>query len=216
MSQIMLPHTAIEPSDCIFVLDFLSDNDLQTGRRIYESIEDITKYEERFKDYNKLDERLPYFKIKSKEDFIKIKTYILSRSKIGFRPTLIIQTHGNRNKGIQITNSNNFIQWQELVDFFYDITHYNKGYLTVFIQCCYSWNAIIEDIIDKKSLPIPLPFSHFYGYDKEVSASKIEEDNTIITNAILRDGGGRVNAKNIRETTKNEILFGRKIYLSNN
>ena len=173
--KIIVPYSVVSPSDIIFTLDFLSNNELQTARSCHEDIQDILHTSERIKS-------LTCF---SQEDFTQAKKEIQNYSEKGFSPLLHIHGHGDREKGVKLPQSYKYISWEEWLDFFSSIKPKN-GNLTVIMSCCYSYTIV--DLFHKKKAPY-LPFAFFYGYEIEISSGIIEDEVKCINNSLFKDDG---------------------------
>ena len=173
--KIIVPYSIVSPSDIIFTLDFLSNNELQTARSCHEDIQDILHTSERIKS-------LTCF---SQEDFTQAKKEIQNYSEKGFSPLLHIHGHGDREKGVKLPQSDKYISWEEWLDFFSSIKPKN-GNLTVIMSCCYSYTIV--DLFHKKKT-LYLPFAFFYGYEIEISSGIIEDEVKCINNSLFKDDG---------------------------
>ena len=173
--KIIVPYGIVSPSDIIFTLDFLSNNELQTARSCHEDIQDILHTSERIKS-------LTCF---SQEDFTQAKKEIQNYSEKGFSPLIHIHGHGNREKGVKLPQSDKYISWEEWLDFFRSIKPQN-GNLTIIMSCCYSY-TIVNLFYKKETLH--LPFAFFYGYESEISSGIVEDEVKCINNSLFKDDG---------------------------
>ena len=173
--KIIVPYSIVSPSDIIFTLDFLSNNELQTARSCHEDIQDILHTSERIK----------YLTCFSREDFIQAKKEIQNYSEKGFSPLIHIHGHGDREKGVKFPQSDKYISWEEWLDFFGSIKSKN-GNLTVIMSCCHSY-TIVDLFLERKT--IYLPFAFFYGYENRVNSGIVEDEIKYINNSLFVDDG---------------------------
>lgn len=177
IEKLTVPDYAVSNSDIIFTLDFLTENELQTAKKCHDDIQDITQSTDRIIKFN----------CYTKEIFEQVKNTIQDYSQKGFSPLIHIHGHGNKDKGIKISDSNNYISWDEFIDFFAQ-SKSKEGNLTVVMSSCFSYR-IVDFIYKKYDLNNYLPVTVFYGYENEISAGIVEKEIKIINDSFLRDGG---------------------------
>ena len=173
--KITVPHSVVSESDFILTLDFLTRDELQTAKKCNEDMQDIAQ----------CTERIRKFSCDTRENFKKVKNEIQKYSQWGYSLLLHIHGHGDKEKGIKLPSDNNYISWEEFIDFFSKIKS-KEGNLTVIMSCCFSY-TIVDLIFKSEKLPLPVAF--FYGYKDEVSSGTVEDETKIINKSFLEDGG---------------------------
>lgn len=177
IEKLTVPDYAVSNSDIIFTLDLLTEDDLQTAKKCHDDIQDITQNTDRIIKFN----------CYTKENFEQVKNTIQDYSQKGFSPLIHIHGHGDKDKGVKISDSNNYIPWDEFIDFFAQIKS-QEGNLTVIMSCCFSYR-IVDFIYKKYDCSNYLPVTVFYGYENEISAGILENEIKIINDSFFKDGG---------------------------
>lgn len=191
-TKFTLRHSAFSPGNAIFIIDCLSDRDLQTGRSRLQELHDLlnARDPERF-DYNK--NFAHRFEAHSAGEFVGCFEEITGSCELGIRPIIFIDAHGHPTKGLGVP-SGEFVGWDELLECLNCVTQRAAGELTVIVAACHSMKAV-ENLRPKKCLP----FAFYYGYSSEVQAGVVAAETEVIYQSLFNDGGQSVlNAKNLQ------------------
>ncbi len=176
--KITVTNCIVSESDIIFTLNFLTQTELQTASRCHEDIQDIVQE-------NQNTERIKLFDCSTRENFNQVKLIIKEYSSKGYSPLIHIHGHGDKQKGVKLPCSNDYITWDEFINFFSEIKS-KEGNLTVIMSCCFSYTIV--DLI-YQSQKIPLPVAFFYGYKDEIYAGIVQDETKLINDSFLKDGG---------------------------
>lgn len=185
MIKLNLPHSVISNINSIFILDCLSNDELQTALHSKEHIDDLVPIE------SKKNHIIEITKCNGLEDFENQIKKIQALCRKGINPLLYIHGHGDEIKGLKFL-SNEFISWHDLMEFFKEITLAAKGETTIVMSCCYSFNVVnaFLDKYEKEKQVICLPpFAFFYGYYDEISAGIVDDEAQYISKSVIYDGG---------------------------
>lgn len=178
----------------IFLIDCLGGDDLQTGRKRYGELIDALAKRDVFCHSAEDDVEksiVVRFKINSTIDMANKFKIIERCCKSNIHPLIIIDGHGDKEKGILLPNNTSYA-WGELIASFRKVIELSHGELTVVAAFCYSMNLI-------KHLPPPyenggdvyhkMPFSFYYGYDGKISAGKVADNTIILAERLFDDKG---------------------------
>ncbi|RWQ31931.1 MAG: hypothetical protein EOS21_31415 [Mesorhizobium sp.] len=88
----------------------------------------------------------------------------------GLRPIIHFDTHGDKEKGIRIVQTGEFVPWSELIARFRAINSQTGNNLCVVSMACFSLH-----MVSKASLLEPTPWYIFAAPDEEVVAGFVEE-----------------------------------------
>lgn len=176
--KITVPNCIVSESDIIFTLNFLTQAELQTANRCHEDIQDIVQE-------NQDTERIKLFYCDTRENFNQVKLVIKECSSKGYSPLIHIHGHGDKQKGVKLPCSNDYITWYDFINFFSEIKS-KEGNLTVIMSCCFSYTIV--DLI-YQSQKIPLPVAFFYGYEDKICAGTVQDETKLINDSFLKDGG---------------------------
>lgn len=113
----------------IAIIQSLPEDQLQTGKMLYEDIDTIN---------NAYDLRLDlkFYKIKSKEDFLNLLLNLIQDVKeSGLIPILHIEVHGNK-KGFELS-SGDFVTWKDLKKSLIELNIATRNNLFIVLAACY-------------------------------------------------------------------------------
>lgn len=146
----------------VIIVDALGESDLQTAVHLREEILDVTT------------ENRPgycqYFKVESAPQFLSVLDDINEQVKLGIRPILHIEAHGDEHEGIQIAASGEAISWPILLTKLREINKNSKNNLGVVMAACFGLYAIKPLRIEE-----PCPFYFLIGSDAPVPAGYIDD-----------------------------------------
>lgn len=184
-TKFTLRRSAFSPGNAIFIIDCLSERDLQTGLSRLRELHDLllARDPERF-EYNK--NFAHRFEAGSATKFAECFEEITGACELGIRPIIFIDAHGHSEKGLG-TPSGEFIGWDELLDSLDSVTQRTGGELTVIVAACHSMKAV-----ENLSLQKRLPFAFYYGYSSEVKAGVVDKETEVIYESLFNDGGRAV------------------------
>lgn len=184
-TKFTIRRSAFSPGNAIFIIDCLSERDLQTGRSRLRELHDLllARDPERF-EYNKNFARR--FEASSAARFAECFAEISSGCELGIRPIIFIDAHGHCEKGLG-TPSGEYIGWDKLLNSLDSVNQRTGGELTVIVAACHSMKAV-----EKLSHQKRLPFAFYYGYSSEVKAGVVNKETELIYKSFFNDGGQRV------------------------
>ncbi|MDH0625957.1 hypothetical protein N5C38_25520 [Pseudomonas chengduensis] len=187
-----LRRSVFSPGNAIFIVDCLSESELQTGRTRLQGLHDLllAKDPERF-DYNK--EFIRRFEASSAAQFARCFEQITGACKLGIRPVIFVDAHGHAEKGLRMPRGD-FVGWGALLEELRKVIQRTDGELTVIVAACHSMKAV-ESLTSLGRLP----FAFYYGYSSTVKAYVLNEETKMIYESLLSDGGATViNAKKLQ------------------
>lgn len=94
-------------------------------------------------------------------------------SEKGMRPLLHFNMHGNKEKGLHISQSSEYYSWGELYSNLQDLNQATRNNLVVFGAACFSLRSILSIKLDK-----PAPFFVLLAPEETVCVGFLE-DNTV-------------------------------------
>lgn len=169
------------PANRIFLIDFLKDGDLQTGRGKHEKVRDEI--------LALMPEQSPFI---SKQVFLR-KTRTLNELSDLFKfieqecdattsPLIFLDGHGDKQRGLELP-SGEFLGWADFNSELEKITGAAAGHSTVVASFCHSMAAVARPPLEKR---LPTPF--YYGYADEVPAGVVEKEGESIIQELLKTG----------------------------
>lgn len=179
------------PANRIFLIDFLKDDDLQTGRGKHEKIRDEI--------LALMPEQAPFI---SKQVFLRSAKTLNELSEL-FKlieqecnattsPLIFFDGHGDKQRGLELP-SGEFLSWTDFNAALETITIAAAGHSTVVASFCHSMAAVARPALEK---PLPTPF--YYGYADEVPAGVVEEEGARIIEELLKTGAFIESGKRIQ------------------
>lgn len=162
MARGALSFTSHFSNNTLIIIDALGEDDLQTGIHLRDDMRDATEVSR--------PGYCQYFKVESESHFFTVLEKINEHTKNGFRPILHIEAHGDKDSGIRIAASGEFVSWSKLLPKLQEINGNSKNNLGVVMAACFGLNALrplrIED---------PCPFYFLIGSEFEVPAGYIDD-----------------------------------------
>lgn len=147
----------------IFIIDGLKDNEMQTGRRLYDDMDCYKKYSET--------PSVKYKKVLTREDLLRLFSEIREYCKNGGFPILHFEFHGDKEKGVYIGNEQENIPWAELVESLREINIISRNNLGVVMAGCHSIYALMQ------VGPLePTPFYFLLGCERAIGSGELEEN----------------------------------------
>jgi hypothetical protein len=119
----------------------------------------------------------------SKTHVLEILSDVRERSKMGLKPIVHFETHGNKDHGLHISKSNEFVSWEELIEKFREINIATNNNLGVVMAACFGLYAI-------KPIKIfePSPFFVLIASLETVGAGYIHDQIKLFYKGLLTDG----------------------------
>jgi hypothetical protein len=179
------------PANRIFLIDFLKDDDLQTGREKHEKVRDEI--------LALMPEQAPFI---SKQVFLRSAKTLNELSEL-FKvieqecnattsPLIFFDGHGDKQRGLELP-SGEFLSWTDFNAALETITIAAAGHSTVVASFCHSMAAVARPALEK-----PLPTPYYYGYADEVPAGVVEEEGARIIEELLKTGAFVESGKSIQ------------------
>ncbi len=184
-TKFTLRRSAFSPGNAVFIIDCLSEQDLQTGLSRLRELHDLlnAREPERF-DYNK--NFVHRFEASSAAKLAGCFEEITGACELGIHPIIFIDAHGHPTKGLEMP-SGEFVGWDELLESFGCVVQHTAGELTVIVAACHSMKAVENLRLQKL-----LPFAFYYGYSSEVQAGVVAKETEVIYQSLFNDGGQSV------------------------
>lgn len=177
-----LRRSAFAPANAVFIIDCLSERDLQTGRSRLDELHDLLfALEPKRFEYNR--NFVHRFKVGSAAEFAGCFEEIKGACALGIYPIIFIDAHGHPTEGLEMPSSE-FVSWDELLERFAGVVNLTAGELTAVVAACHSMKAV-----ENLRLPGRLPFAFYYGYSSEVKAGVVATETEMIYQSIFNDGG---------------------------
>jgi len=111
-----------------------------------------------------------YYEIKSSQELINTLKEIAQLVKNGLLPIIHLESHGDKENGIEIGMSKEMVSWQVLVEPIRNINVLSKNNLCMVITACFGFYAIRPTSIDE-----PTPFFMLISPDKAVIIGHIAD-----------------------------------------
>jgi hypothetical protein len=184
-TKFTLRRSAVSPANAIFIIDCLSERDLQTGRSRLQELHDLllARDPQRF-EYNK--NFVHRFEARSAAQFAECFGEVIGACELGVRPIIFIDAHGHPELGLGMP-SGELVGWSTLLESFNAVIQCTQGELTVIVAACHSMSAL-----EHLNQQARLPFAFYYGYSSEVQAGVVEAETRIIYESLLGDGGAAI------------------------
>jgi len=147
----------------IFIIDGLKDNELQTGRRLYEDIATFKGFSD--------SPSIEYKRLSTKHEVFVALDEIKEYCRRGGYPIIHFEVHGGKEGGVYIGNTEENITWSELVEVLREINIISRNNLGVVMAGCYGLYAIVPTEPLK-----PTSFYFLLGCDRSVGAGTLEEN----------------------------------------
>lgn len=146
-------------NNSIVIIKSLDANEEDTASTLYNYLVSISGSESPI---------LEFHDVKSKQHVLSILDEIKEKAKAGMKPIVHFETHGNKDHGLHISASNEFISWQELADKFREINVISNNNLGIVMAACFGLYAISPiKIFD------PSPFFMLISSDEEIEIDYI-------------------------------------------
>lgn len=172
-----LTYTSSSRNNGLIIFDALTESELQTGQRLYEDIRDHCEEIDR-QNY------CTYYKIKSKQTLIEKLKDVLTECKIGvLYPILHFECHGDKDKGLYLPASKEYISWDEIIRHIAEINQANKNNTGVVLAMCYGF-----EISKFVKFTEPCPFNYVVAAQGEIQAGKLQDVILPFYKATLRSG----------------------------
>lgn len=196
MKNLFIELSSVSKTNKIFLIDCLGSSDSQTGRKRHEELTDALARRDVFCHSTEDDVEnsiVVRFKANNAIEISNAFEAIERCCERDIYPFIMIDGHGDKEKGILFPN-NNFYAWSELIANFRKIIELSHGELTVVAAFCYSMQL-------KNHLPIPcgyyegieiyhkMPFSFYYGYDGEILVGKVADDVRVLAECLFNNKG---------------------------
>jgi hypothetical protein len=120
-------------NNSIVIIKSLKSNETDTATTLHDHLQSISDAKS---------PRVEFHDAKSKQDVLDILDEVKEKSKGGMKPILHFETHGNKDFGLHIAASNEFISWRELADKFREINVVSNNNLGVVMAACFGLHAI--------------------------------------------------------------------------
>ena len=153
-------------NSCIFIIDGLTDEDLQTAKRLYDDME--------FHKGLAPSPVIGYRKVSTREGLFGVFAEVTESCRNGHFPILHFEVHGNQEQGIFLGNAQENVSWSDLVQTFRQINIICGNNLGVIMAGCYGIYAITH----VEALE-PTPFYFLVGCSESIGAGELEENIAI-------------------------------------
>lgn len=157
-----LNFTAICRNNQIFIMDGLSADEFQTGRKLHEDIVDYGRTINRIN-------HCSHFKIKSKTALVGYLKAMETECKAGvLMPHIHFECHGDEYKGLWLAGSGEFIPWPELASLIAPLNAASRNNLSVMLATCHGYQ-----LAKGVNVKDPCPFHFMIAPNEEISAGAI-------------------------------------------
>lgn len=113
----------------IAVLQFLSESDKKTGKKLFDDIEILESFYQRGIE-------IKYYELNSKQEFLTCLRELEKTAELGEWPILHIECHGSDNTEGIILADNTFLSWIELKPYFININKASRFNLIIVLAAC--------------------------------------------------------------------------------
>lgn len=159
-----LVYTSICKNNGLVIFDFLSENDLQNGVRLYEDIGDYCQEIGR-EGYS------TYYKVKSKQSLIANLRVVLSECMAGvLYPILHFESHGDPKRGLYVSTSNEYVGWDEIIQYVSEINQATKNNTIMVLAACYGF-----EISKYVKINCPCPFNYVIAPANKIQAGHLRD-----------------------------------------
>lgn len=148
-------------NNAVIIIDALGEADLQTAIHLRDALWDASP--EIPAEYCK------YFKVLSSSDLFAVLDEVCDQVKMGLKPIVHIEAHGDEHEGMLIAGSNEKIAWSLLLTTLRTINVHSGNNLGVVVASCFGLY-----LIESLSIHEPCPFFFLIGSDREVAAGEID------------------------------------------
>jgi len=149
-------------NNALVIIDALAETDLQSARRLADDVMAMAASTNR-------PGYCHYFRVSSAAEFNQLLRDLLEQCNQGLRPILHIESHGDKDDGIQIGATGEMVSWPTIEAILREINKAAKNNLGVVLAACFGLHAITPIKIDR-----PCPFYFLIGPDKPVEAGFID------------------------------------------
>jgi hypothetical protein len=157
-----LTYTAVCRNNQLFIFDGLPANEIQTGRRLQEDISDFSNSIGRYGYCTR-------YEINDKAMLVAYLKAIETDCKAGvLLPALHFEFHGDKEKGLWIAASGEYITWRELAVLISPLNAATRNNITVVLATCHGFT--LRQSVNVKD---PCPFHFMIAPNQEVNAGVI-------------------------------------------
>lgn len=179
--KLTISRSTAAPANRIFLIDFLKDGDLQTGRGKHEKVRDEILAQ--------MPEQAPFIsrqvflrKTRTLNELSDLFKFIKQECNATTSPLIFFDGHGDKQRGLELP-SGEFFGWADFNSELEKITSAAAGHSTVVASFCHSMEAVARPPLEK---PLSTPF--YYGYADEVPAGVVEKECESIIQELLETG----------------------------
>lgn len=181
--KITMRHSLSSGADCIYIIDCLTDSELQTGITHETTLVDALNNRN-----NDISHQIVRKKVQTTNDFYKLISEITCNEKV-VAPLLCIHGHGSMKAGLLVGKE--YIGWHKLINCFTKLIEVKKGNLTIFALFCHSYQLVnffkAQDHLVNycRNKYRKLPFAYYYGYETKINAGEIQDETNKIFTSLL-------------------------------
>lgn len=148
-------------NNVLIIMDGLADGEYQTAAHLRDHVLDMSTDRPGY---------CRYHRVGSADEILGLLDELPSQCANGLRPIIHIEAHGDKEKGLYLRQSGEFIPWGELLKRFLAINKASDNNLGVVMASCYGLLAIMTMKINQ-----PVPFYFLIGTQTEIAAGDLEE-----------------------------------------
>lgn len=160
----------------VFIIDGLTSGDLQTGRRLYEDLRDLS-----YNDANAA--AVEYRRVATSGELLQALVEIEDCAQLGCKPIIHFECHGDADEGLQIGDSRDMVRWDSIEPLLRRINLASKCNLGVVMAACYGLYAITPLKIHR-----PTPFFFLVGPQDKVTAGTLRHEMPSFYQTLFRTG----------------------------
>lgn len=183
--------------NAIIVLDGLAETDLQTGRAIHNYLRDLP-----FSTIEGM--HLQRIEIFSKANLFVELSKIEVEVRLGLRPILHFDMHGDPLAGLQIRDTKEFVLWAELAPYLRKINIASQCNLGVVMAGCFGMHSAYTVSIKQSA-----PFYFLVGTQSEIPSGLIEPELSEFYKSLLSTGNL---SEAIKQVTSYAPLFIERVF----
>ncbi|KAB0650288.1 hypothetical protein [Burkholderia diffusa] len=160
----------------VFIIDGLTFGELQTGRQLYEDLLDLG--------YNEATSAaVEYRRVASSGELLQALGEIAEYARLGCKPIIHFECHGDADEGLQIGDSRDTVSWEAIEPLLRRINLASKCNLGVVMAACYGLYAITPLKIHR-----PTPFYFLIGPQDQVTAGTLRQEMSAFYQTLFRTG----------------------------
>jgi len=161
-------------NNSIVIIKSLEAGEEDTATTLYNHLVSISKPESPI---------LEFHDAISKQHVLDILDDVKEKAKTGMKPIVHFETHGNKDLGLHISATGEFISWQELADKFREINVISNNNLGIVMAACFGLYAIRPiKIFD------PSPFFILISSDEEIDIDYINSQIWMFYDTLFSSG----------------------------